>query len=73
MTTREERNNFSLMIEQRAESHGIKYMEAIIDYCEESGLEFEVAGTLVNQILRAKIEDEARELRFLPKSSKLPL
>ena len=73
MTTREERNTFSMMIEERAKKHDCSHMEAIIDYCEETGLELEVAGSLVNSTLKAKIEEEARDLRYLPKGSKLPL
>ena len=73
MTTREEKNAFSLMIEEKAIKLNVKYMEAILHHCEETGLEVEVAGSLVNSILKAKLENEARELRFLPRSSKLPL
>jgi hypothetical protein len=73
MTTREEKNTFSMMIEQRAASHGITHLEAIMDYCETTGLEPEVAATLVNQSLKARLEAEARDLRFLPKGSKLPI
>ena len=73
MTTREEKNNFSMLIEQRAIDHGITHLEAIMDYCEETGLEPEVAGSLVNASLKGKLEEEARDLRFLPKGSKLPL
>lgn len=73
MSTREEKNQFSLMIEQRAEKQSVRHMEVIIDYCETSGLELEVAATLINNNLKSKIENEARDLRFLPKTSKLPL
>jgi hypothetical protein len=73
MTTREEKNTFSMMIEARAEASKISHMEVIVDYCEETGLEIEVAGTLVNSTLKSKIEEEARDLRYLPKGSKLPL
>jgi Phage late-transcription coactivator len=73
MATRDEKNTFSMMIEQRASDQAISCMEAILDYCESSGLEPELAATLLNQSLKCKIEEEARELRFLPRSSKLPL
>jgi hypothetical protein len=73
MTSREERNNFSMMIEERAERANVRHMEVIIDYCEETGLEIEVAATLINSSLKSKIENEARDLRFLPKGSKLPI
>lgn len=48
-------------------------MEAIVDYCEEVGLEVEVAATLINPILKMKIEEEAQALRFLQRNSKLPI
>jgi hypothetical protein len=74
MSTRDEKNTFSLKIEQIAESQKISHMEAIIDYCESTDLEVEVAATLLNQSLKYKIEEEARDLRFLPnKGAKLPL
>lgn len=67
MSTKEEKNVFSVVIEQRAMTENIRCMEAIIDYCDETGLELEVAATLLNQTLKAKIEKEAKELRFLAK------
>ena len=73
MTTKEERDSFSIKIESIAVNEKISHMEAIIDYCENTGLEVEIAGTLCNTSLKAKIEAEARDLRFLPKGSKLPL
>lgn len=73
MTTKEEKNTFSIMIEERAIRFGVKHLEVIMDYCEETGLEPEVAGTLVNQSLKSKLEEEARDLRFLPRGSKLPI
>ena len=73
MTTREEKNIFSLNIEKLADEHELTHMEAIIEYCEVNGLEIEVAATLINQSLKSKIEMEARDLRFLPKGSKLPI
>ena len=75
MANKEEREVFSTLIEDRVRLHNVSIMEAIIDYCEESGLELEVAATLLNTPLKARIEEEARTLRFLPKkkSKKLPI
>jgi hypothetical protein len=67
MPTREEKDNFSIMIETKAEQLGIGSMDMVIEYCSRSGMELEVAASLLNPILKAKIEDEARNLRFLPK------
>lgn len=73
MSTREDKNNFSLMIEKTASEQEISCMEAITEYCAQHDLEIEVAAGLINQSLKAKIEQEARALRFLPKTGKLPL
>jgi len=48
-------------------------MDAIVHYCENNELEIESAAKLINSIIKSKIEAEAQELNFLPKSSKLPL
>jgi len=73
MPTREEKDNFSIMIEERAQSLSITHMDAIIDYCNKSGMEVEVAASLLNTTIKSKIETEARDLRFLPRIGVLPL
>lgn len=73
MATKDEKNTFSIMIEEIASKQNISHMEAIIDHCTNVNLEIEVAASLINSSLKAKIEEEARDLRFLPKTSKLPL
>ena len=49
-------------------------MDAVLMYCEETGLEVEIAAKLVSGPLKSKIQLEAEELHFLPKSNttKLP-
>jgi hypothetical protein len=73
MASREEKNNFSMMIMNLAISEKIDHMDAITSYCERNNLEIEVAATLINDSLKSIIQGEAMELRFLPRSSKLPL
>lgn len=53
----------------------LTYIEAVVYYCEETGLEVEVAGTLIknNPKLKALIQEEAEDLHYLPKTGKLPL
>ena len=65
ITTRDERNKFSEIIAVRVMKYDTSVMEAIVNYCEETGLELEVAGSLVNSVLKLKIEDEAKKLRYL--------
>ncbi len=73
MATREEKNTFSIHIETLAAQTGQSHIETITTYCEEIGLEVEVAASLINDSLRMRIEAEAQELRYLPRSSKLPI
>ena len=73
MASREEKNNFSMMIMEMALKERIDHMDAIATYCERNNLEIEVAATLINEALKSLIEGEAMELRFLPRGSRLPL
>ncbi len=73
MATREEKNNFSMMIMNLAISEKIDHMDAITSYCERNNLEIEVAASLINDSLKSIIEGEAMELRFLPRGSRLPI
>lgn len=74
MPTKDEINNFSINIELLVEKKSIPYMDAIIMHCENTGLEVELAAKLISTSLKAKIQLEAEELNFLPKSNtaKLP-
>jgi len=71
---KEEVENFSLKIEAIVENYDISYMEAIILHCEKVGLEVELAAKLISSAMKTKIQFEAEELHYLPKSntSKLP-
>jgi len=73
MATKDEKNNFSIEIEKIVSDREITYIEAIIEYCTETGLEVEMAATLLNDVLKDKIQNEAQELRYLPKTSTLPI
>jgi hypothetical protein len=73
MASRDEIKEFSMMIEKLATDEHLGYMDAICHHCKETGLEIEVAATLVSSALKAKIKDEAQENNMLKKSSKLPI
>lgn len=73
MATREEKNNFSLEIDRISSEMNLSTIESITHYCETNGLEIEVAASLINENLKSRIEGEAQALRFIPRSSKLPL
>ena len=48
-------------------------MDAICHHCKETGLEIEVAATLISSALKAEIKEEAQDLNLLKKQSKLPI
>ena len=73
MASRQEKNQFSMMIMEMAINERIDHMDAITTYCERNNLEIEVAATLINDSLKSIIQGEAMELRFLPRGGKLPL
>lgn len=51
------------------------YLEAIVSYCEDNGLEIESVVSLMKQgsILRAKLQHEAEGLNLIEKSAILPI
>ena len=73
MANREEKINFSIMIMNLAIKVKIDHMDAVTTYCDRNNLEIEVAATLINDSLKSIIQGEAMDLRYLPKSSKLPI
>lgn len=71
MTSKAEKDSFSEVILEMSKQHGITHMEAILHHCEKSGLEVEVAATLVNAALKTKLEIDFQKLNFLrPKRGK---
>ena len=73
MPSRDEIKEFSVMIEQLVTDEHLGYMDAICHHCKETGLEIEVAATLISSALKAKIKEEAQDNNMLKKSSKLPI
>ena len=73
MPTKTEIAEFSDMMITIATEKRISIMDAIIHHCEITGLEIDMASSLISPALRSKIREEAQELNLLKKSSKLPL
>ena len=73
MANREEKNQFSMTIMEMAINEKIDHMDAITTYCERNNLEIEMAASLINESLKSIIEGEAMELRFIPRSGRLPI
>lgn len=62
-------------IEKIVQEKKLSYIEAVVYFCEATGLEVEVAGTLIksNPKLKAAIQEEAEDLHYLPKTERLPI
>jgi hypothetical protein len=73
MPTKDEIRDFSMMIKQLSIDKKIGLMDAICHHCKETGLEVEVAATLISSALKAEIKEEAQDLNLLKKTSKLPI
>jgi len=73
MPTKNEIQEFSDTILKLAEVSGESIMDTIVGYCEKSGLEVDIASTLISSSLKAKIREEAQELNLLKKTAKLPV
>lgn len=46
-------------------------MEAVLYYCEETGFDVELAGTLVSGALKEKVRLNGEDLNLLPKTAML--
>jgi hypothetical protein len=74
MPTKDEMKKFAFTIDSMIANTNYTYLEAILQYCKDTGLELEVAASLVNSNLKIKIESQAMEKNMLKeKSSKLPI
>jgi hypothetical protein len=74
MPTKDEMSKFAKAIEEMVANSDYNYIEAIVEYCRETGLELEVAATLVNNNLKAKIENDAMDNNLLKeKGARLPI
>jgi hypothetical protein len=74
MPTKEEMLKFSLGIEHLVANTDYTYLEAISEHCKETGLEVEVAATLITPNLKAKIQEQAESLNMLKnKGNRLPI
>lgn len=72
MPTKDEMLKFAKAIEELVERAGYNHIEAISEYCLKTGMEIELAATLVNSNLKSKIELDAQDLNLLPKTARLP-
>ena len=64
---------FCLLIEEMVLTKKLTYIGACLEYCKENEIEPNSLGRLVNKSLKQKIQMEAEQLHFLPKTNSLPV
>ena len=64
--------DFAIIIEDLVSTKNMSYLDALSHYCEESKMEPETVGKLVQGSLKSKLRDEAVDLHFLPKTATIP-
>jgi len=64
---------FALNIENIVIEKRISHMDAVIWYCQKEGIEPDSVGSLISKSLKEKIEANARDLNFLPRTAQLPI
>lgn len=64
---------FSVEIERLVKNFNLDYIDAITYFCEKNNIEIETIASIVKSNLRikSKIQSEAENLNYLPKSAKL--
>ena len=73
MPTKNEISEFSETIAELSIELGVSLLDAILHHCETTGMEVDVASTLVSSALKSKIREQAQAANLLKKVSALPL
>jgi len=63
------KNKFTEMVKEKVEKFKIPYMEAILNICEENNIPPEDVKRFVSPVIRDKLEAEAVQLNYLPKTT----
>jgi len=66
-------NEFSMHIESLAAAKRLSYLDAVLSFCAEHMIDPEDVASKINKSLKEKIEQDFRELNYLPKVAQLDL
>lgn len=68
-------NSFYKEIDTLVKKHKLKYIDAIVYFCEKNEIEIETAASMIsgNYRIKSMLQTEGEELHFLPRSAKLPI
>lgn len=67
--------DFIETIEEIVEAKRMEYLDAVLYYCQHTGLEIETAAELIkkNAKLKARVRVDAEGAGYFPKTAKLPI
>ena len=68
-----DRLEFNEKIASLVTTSNMNYLDAILFYCEEKGLEPETIKGLISAENKENLRNDAEKLNFVPKTSKLPI
>jgi Phage late-transcription coactivator len=69
----EEMESFSSKIISMTSAGDIGYIDAITEYCENVGLEVDIAAKLITPFIKSKIAEEAMRNNLIEKIPVLPI
>lgn len=69
----DEMEKFSKRIIELVETDNISYIDAITEYCQDVGLEMDIAATLITPFILSKITEEAMSNNLIEKIPVLPI
>jgi hypothetical protein len=68
-------DKFYKEIDSLVKKHKLKYIDAVVFFCEKNEIEIETAAAMIagNYRMKSSLQMEGEELHYLPKSAKLPI
>lgn len=64
-------NELSMYIEKRAAEKNMTHIEAVLEFCDQHFIEPADIATKINKSLREKLEQDFRNLNYLPKQAQI--
>jgi len=64
-------NEFSMYIEKRASDKNTTHMDAVLAYCADHMIEPDEIASKISKSLKSKIEQNFRDLNYLPRRPQL--
>lgn len=66
---------FLAEIDELCRDKEVTFMDAVLHYCEKNNIEIESVAAYIrkNVVLKARLQEEAEILNYMPKTTRLPI